>query len=50
MALIALEQAKKMVGKRYTHIIIDESQDLTRVQFEVLKLMYQKKSTVVYTL
>ncbi|QGT99769.1 SOS-response repressor and protease LexA [Candidatus Syntrophocurvum alkaliphilum] len=43
MALIALEQAKKMVGKRYTHIIIDESQDLTRVQLEVLKLMYQKE-------
>lgn len=43
MALMALEQAKKKVDKRYTHILIDESQDLTRVQLEVLKLMYQKE-------
>ena len=32
MALIAYNQAKKEVSKKYTHIIIDESQDLTRVQ------------------
>lgn len=43
MALIALEQARKKVDKKYTHIIIDESQDLTRVQLEVLKLLYQEK-------
>lgn len=37
MALMALEQSKKSFYKRYTHIIVDESQDLTRVQLEFLK-------------
>lgn len=43
MALMALEQAKKKVGKKYTHIVIDESQDLTRVQLEFLKHLYNEK-------
>ena len=30
MALIALETAKKNEKTRYTHILIDESQDLTK--------------------
>lgn len=42
LALLALEQAKKKVNNKYTHILIDESQDLTRVQLEVLKLMYRE--------
>lgn len=37
MALIALAQAKKYSIDKYTHILIDESQDLTRVQLELLK-------------
>jgi DNA helicase II / ATP-dependent DNA helicase PcrA len=41
MALIALDHAKKNMDQRYTHIIIDESQDLTRVQIEFLKLLYK---------
>jgi SOS-response transcriptional repressors (RecA-mediated autopeptidases) len=43
MALLALSQAKKGVETKYTHIIIDESQDLTRVQLEFLKLMRLQK-------
>ncbi|WP_252215590.1 UvrD-helicase domain-containing protein [Clostridium sp. CMCC3677] len=37
MALIALAQAKKYPIEKYTHILIDKSQDLTRVQLELLK-------------
>ncbi|MCT4617865.1 MAG: transcriptional repressor LexA [Marinisporobacter sp.] len=43
MALLALEEAKNGVQKKYTHILIDESQDLTRVQIEFLKLLYHPK-------
>lgn len=43
MALIAYNQAKKEASKKYTHIIIDESQDLTRVQLEFLKLLLLEK-------
>lgn len=43
MAQLALKQAKKNVGKKYTHILIDESQDLTRVQLEFLELLYLEK-------
>ncbi|MBW6409677.1 3'-5' exonuclease [Clostridium weizhouense] len=43
MALIALEEAKKCPIQKYTHILIDESQDLTRVQLEFLKTLYNKK-------
>ena len=44
MALLALEQAKKKVTKKYTHILIDESQDLSRVQLEFLKTLHNDKS------
>ncbi len=37
MALIELVQAKKYLIDKYTHILIDESQDLTRAQLEFLK-------------
>lgn len=43
MALIALEQIKTKVEKSYTHIIIDETQDLTRVQLEFIKYLYKDK-------
>lgn len=43
MALLALEQVKKSQIKKYTHIIVDESQDLTRVQLEFLKCLQLKK-------
>lgn len=44
MALLALKQANKYKKKKYTHILIDESQDLTRVQIEFLKALYNEKS------
>lgn len=43
MNLMALEEAQQMNHGRYTHIIIDESQDLTKVQLEFLKCIYQPK-------
>jgi DNA helicase-2/ATP-dependent DNA helicase PcrA len=43
MALIALEEAKQGVDHRYTHILLDESQDLTRVQLQFLQLIYMGK-------
>lgn len=41
--LIALEEAGKKPIKKYTHILIDESQDLSRVQIEFLKMLYNEK-------
>lgn len=38
--LIALKQAQNRVRTKYTHIIIDESQDLSRVQLEFIKLLH----------
>lgn len=43
MAVLALRQAKKKPIKKYTHIIIDESQDLTRIQLELINTLYNKK-------
>lgn len=43
VALMALKQAKKKVVKKYTHIIVDESQDLSRVQLEFIKCLYNEK-------
>lgn len=43
MAILALRQVQKKVNKKYTHIIIDESQDLTRIQLEFLKLLLLPK-------
>nr|WP_300005269.1 transcriptional repressor LexA [Tissierella sp.] len=42
MNLMALEEAQKNSSK-YTHIVIDESQDLTKVQLEFLKCIHQEK-------
>ena len=44
VALMALEQAKKEVEEKYTHIIVDETQDLTRVQLEFIKMLYSNRS------
>ena len=43
MGLIALSQASKKTDKKYTHVIIDETQDLTRVQLEFVKKLYREK-------
>lgn len=43
MDIFAYKQAKIKPEKKYTHIIIDESQDLTRVQLEFLKLLLLQK-------
>ena len=44
VALIALKQAKSQVEEKYTHIIVDETQDLTRVQLELIKTLYMNKN------
>lgn len=44
VALIALKQAKSQVEEKYTHIIVDETQDLTRVQLEFIKTLYMNKN------
>lgn len=44
MALLALKQSRRKVVKKYTHILIDESQDLSRVQLEFLKSLYNEKN------
>lgn len=41
--LMALEQVRKKPLKKYTHILIDESQDLSKVQLEFLKELYNEK-------
>ncbi|WAM36267.1 transcriptional repressor LexA [Caldicellulosiruptor acetigenus] len=47
MALIVLDYLKANEHKitKYTHIIIDESQDLTKVQLEILKLLYNSEKS-----
>lgn len=42
MNLMALDEAR-LKHEKYTHIIIDESQDLTKVQLEFLKTIYNEK-------
>ena len=44
ISLIALKQAKSHVEEKYTHIIVDETQDLTRVQLEFIKRLYMNRS------
>lgn len=44
MNLLALEEMRRGNANRYTHIIIDESQDLTRVQLEFLNGLYKEKA------
>lgn len=43
MSCFALKQARQNIKKKYTHIIIDESQDLTKIQLEFLTRLYNKK-------
>ncbi len=43
IALLALEEAIKRPHENYTHIFIDNSQDLTKVQLEFLKALYNEK-------
>ena len=43
MALIALNEASIPFNQKYTHIIMDEAQDLTRVQLEFIKKLYSNK-------
>ena len=43
MRIWALEHARNNPGQKYTHIIVDESQDLTRAQLLFLKLIYNPK-------
>lgn len=43
MNFIALQEAMQNPIEKYTHILIDESQDLTKVQLEFLKCIYQEK-------
>lgn len=43
MALIALESVKDRKVIKYTHILIDESQDLTKVQLEFIRELYNEK-------
>lgn len=44
VALIGLKQAKSRIEEKYTHIIVDETQDLTRVQLEFIKTLYMNKN------
>lgn len=44
MELLALDEARKDPSLNYTHIIIDNTQDLTKVQLEFLKVLYNEKS------
>ncbi len=44
MNLLALKQAKRSHGKKYTHILIDECQDLSKVQLEFLNTLYNYKN------
>lgn len=43
MALITYDYIKNNNRQKYTHIILDESQDLTRMQIEFIKLLYKDK-------
>jgi SOS regulatory protein LexA len=43
MRIMALEQVRKQPAHQYTHILIDESQDLTRAQLMFLKEVFNQK-------
>lgn len=43
MNLLALQEAEQQNQGPYTHIIIDESQDLTKVQLAFIKCIYKEK-------
>lgn len=44
MELLALKEAIKKPSKKYTHICIDNCQELTKVQLELLKAVYNEKN------
>jgi len=44
MELLALNEALKKPSKKYTHICIDNCQELTKVQLELLKAVYNEKN------
>jgi SOS regulatory protein LexA len=44
MELLALNEAIKKPSKKYTHICIDNCQELTKVQLELLKAVYNEKN------
>lgn len=44
MNKLALEEATHLQHKRYTHIIIDESQDLSKVQLKFIQALHSDKS------
>ena len=44
IALMALEEVKNRAEKKYTHIIVDETQDLTKVQLEFIQQLYMDKN------
>jgi superfamily I DNA/RNA helicase len=44
IAILALECAKKNITTYYTHIFIDNSERLTKVEFEFLRSLYYDKS------
>lgn len=44
MTLIALEQCKKHISEKYTHIIVDESENLTKVQLDFIKQISANKT------
>lgn len=44
VALLALQEGNKKKNKKYTHILIDDSQNLTKVQLEFLKSIYDEKT------
>lgn len=43
VGIIALEQVK-IASDKFTHIIVDEFQNFTKVQFEIIKLLLNKKN------
>jgi SOS regulatory protein LexA len=43
VVLLALEKAKQNPSHRYTHLIIDESENLTRIQIELLRCLSHNK-------
>jgi SOS regulatory protein LexA len=42
MTLMALNQCKNSVSEKYTHIMVDESQDLTKVQLDLINELNSK--------
>lgn len=44
IAYLALLQAKKKLENKYTHIIVDESESLTKTQLDFIRELYSKKS------